>query len=376
MDYRTLCFLLWNKQEIISIFERIFISGILITVFSVSIQALLGGKKGRLIKISFTISLILIIFAALFFCVSWIIAQKSIAVPNLLGKSWDEAQRELNKAGISAVIEYRVEGEETVLCRILADKTVEGTIPTAQKVSSHLPAYGQAMRISGGEMVLFVTKEPSHDNDTHDNIAKYLDVISKDNYVKYEWKNFAAFSYPQSLFTVSDSTNKGCPLYYAEKCIYLEGMEEGLYAWIAISSRPEKASIGQIMDEYEQHYRKYLGKSHLVKESIENMVIITGYRPHEVGYVLVSVEDSCIKTLYISFPYLGIVEEKDFTEEYLSRYGDYENYSNLLTEEYRVKSYMVNVMYSLCSFGYSSAEPEPYEMYKITWSLPSQKDMQ
>jgi len=369
IDIRTICVLLWEK-ELVSIIFSIFINGFLVVILTAFLEAHINGRKKMLRGI---IACVIVLFICLVLTIiSCVVAQDSVMVPPLKGKTYEEVKDALDEAGVSANLEYRYQEEETQLGTIREDGTIEGVIPLNVNVIEQNPSSKRAMAKSGATIILYVSKDK-----TQEATLDYSSAMLLDSYVKYDWagEEKISFFYPQSLFSVQNPTDKECPLYNADKYLYLEGAEQGLYAWVSTTPKRNEISMEEIIESYERFYMDYMGEAHTVKEDVSNVAIITGYREKEIGYVLVAVEDSYVNTIYISFPYEGILDKTDFSKEMTDLYGDYAGYYKILEEDYRLKSYMVKVMYSLCSFSHSNIEIEPYEEYSITWPLPSLEKM-
>ncbi|OUP22381.1 hypothetical protein B5F29_01170 [Lachnoclostridium sp. An196] len=149
---------------------------------------------------------------------------------------------------------------------------------------------------------------------------------------------------------------------------YFAGQEDGLFIWIASYSPEQTVAIGELQEEYINYYLNYFTNGYLVDENQDEICIITGLiQENEIGYILIEFNQNAINTLYISFPYEEQLKEDEFDAYLFDEYPDYITYQQVKEEEYRLKTYMVTLIYMSCSFSHSTSKYIPYSEYYVSW---------
>lgn len=295
-------------------------------------------------------------------------------VPYLIGINYENVREELKKAEIEATVKY-IDENGVCICTIYPDGELEGELPENNYVvSGHIPKSNNVMFKSDGVFTVYLEKkvpENSEDPDIAIDIpVNYSSASLIENYTLFSEtinEENIQLRYPQTLFAYEES-QINCPLYNPGEVRYFAGQEDGLFIWIASYSPEQTVAIGELQEEYINYYLNYFTNGYLVDENQDEICIITGLiQENEIGYILIEFNQNAINTLYISFPYEEQLKEDEFDAYLFDEYPDYITYQQVKEEEYRLKTYMVTLIYMSCSFSHSTSKYIPYSEYYVSW---------
>lgn len=380
MLLRTICFILCeNMATLIGILSLL---GTFLQKDELVIL-LLGNRDEKkeavhhIVKIAFLFILVSFLFVIAIF----LVAYNSREVPLLKGEAGSEVHDILIENKIAASIEfYWSESDAACFLKIgedgLPDPDMEYDmdINTLNDiiVTSHTPEASKIIPKDGSTLKVYCKrKNPDKQN------PDYEPVISLENYRTFinDGPYETTVKLPVGLFEKADSAPKSCPLWNPGTCTYYSGQEQGLYIWISETANTAQLTDAQIAAEAEQYYMSAFNESHAVDEDIDSLSIVTGFdeSKEEVVYALVSVQEKWILTLFISFPYKGIISEEEYKKSASGQFTDYEEYYSWMEEDYKIKSYMVTAIYSECSFSQAKNPLVAYNEYSVVWHIPVRK---
>lgn len=345
------------------------------------------GKIKALLNVFLSIAFLLFVFAIAVIAI-FIIAHDSREVPLMKGVSASSVHDTLVENGIAASVKfYWSDGDGACFLSIgengLSDSdgeyNMDASILNDIIVASHIPEDGEIISKEGNTFTVSCKRKNTDEPENNETLElDYTSAASLENYKPHvnNGHSETTIKLPVALFQKEDSIPESCPLWNPGILTYYSGSEDGLYVWISESPNTGRHSDEQIVSGAEQYYMAAFDNAHTIDEDIDSLSIVTGFNESqkEVVYALVSVQAEYIFTLFISFPYEGILSLETYEKLPTGQFADYRAYHSYMEEDYRIKSYMVTVIYNECSFSQAKEQLVTYSDYSIVWNLPLRKE--
>lgn len=322
-----------------------------------------GEKRKRLLKrlLLFTAVAGLIVFLGA--VGTHYVYQTSAVLPRMVGMELSAVDELLRENGISGA-KIHIEHEKS-------GKIVESQIPEAGRIVRRTePVITLDMRAS--EEGTGETADGVRENDS---AIDYFEAADLDAYVSYAFGAMGGITiaYPSDLFEIADPEPDNDTILNPTVQIFLKGKEENLEACFGYSvydpGITEQEALRLFADAYKAEFKSWSP----VSEDDDNVEIFSGYTDEEHirnTYVLVKVEGGMVYTMRVVFPFEGVADESEFARMDLKQYESYEKYVSDTEEDYKIKSYLVDVMYHKCSFSQARSALKAYSEYELTWEVP------
>lgn len=361
--FRTICLILWQDGMLVTCivgFLGPVLGGVVEAVFSVCMNQSNNFRLAPHVKkwkrhiAVYSLLAILIMFFTKFGY------QFTAEMPSLIGQNITEAKKIMEEAGMAAVdIDFESE-------------CAEGAVIVMQ-----LPQAGKGVARSEGRVKL-VFEETGQGNDREWSSTEfsYLCVTNQENYSRIQLgkSEIMSFYYPTELFERSEPED-AAEMPEMDEYVYLNGREEGLFAWAGYAVYNNEISIDELLRKYEEQCGGDLYEKEHIEENRKGKIIFTGYKDsdrQEVVYIAMAAEDGVIRILYISFPFEGVGTEEYYSANYSQIYETYSEYEEALNEDFRRKTYFVAMMYWTCSFG-DCQSMVSYDAYQVGWEIPKKQ---